>query len=45
MILLLYSAGLAELYYLFPRYGIEWFLAGIGVTALLGGVWMRSYWD
>ncbi len=44
IILVFMSIGLAELYYL-PRYGIEYFLCGIGATAFMAGLWMRAYWD
>lgn len=44
IIIVLYSIGLAELYYL-PRYGIEYFLCGIGATVFMAGFWMRSHWD
>jgi hypothetical protein len=40
----LYGIGILEAYYL-PRYGIEWMLAAIGATALLGGFWLRKNWD
>jgi hypothetical protein len=40
----LYGIGIMEVYYL-PRYGIEWFLAAIGVTVFSAGLWMRKNWD
>jgi len=43
IILMLYGIGIAEGYYL-PRYGIEWLLGGIGATAFLAGLWMRTNW-
>jgi hypothetical protein len=44
VILVLYGIALFEGYYL-PRYGIQWMLAGIGATAFLAGLWLRTYWD
>jgi hypothetical protein len=44
MILMLYGVGLAEAHYL-PRYGIEWLLMAIAVTAFLAGFWIRAHWD
>lgn len=44
MILVLYSIGLMEGYYL-PHYGIEWTLLAIGGTAFLAGFWIKSRWD
>jgi hypothetical protein len=44
MVFSLYGIGILEAYYL-PRYGIEWMLGAIGVTALLAGFWMRRYWN
>jgi hypothetical protein len=44
MVLTLYGIGLLEGYYL-PPYGIEWMLAAMGVTAFLGGYWMRTNWE
>jgi hypothetical protein len=44
LILTLYSIGIVEGYYL-PRYGIEWFLVAIGITAFLSGFWIRKHWD
>jgi hypothetical protein len=44
MVLTLPGIGLLERYYL-PPYGIEWMLAAMGVTALLGGYWMRTNWE
>jgi len=43
-ILTLYAIGILEGYYL-PRYGIEWMLGAIAVTAFLAGYWMRTHWD
>jgi hypothetical protein len=44
IISIIYSIGVAELYYL-PRYGIEYFLCAIGGTVFLAGSWMRTHWD
>jgi hypothetical protein len=44
MVLTLPGIGLLERYYL-PPYGIEWMLAAMGVTAFLGGYWMRTNWE
>jgi hypothetical protein len=44
MILMLYGVGLLEAHYL-PRYGIEWLLMAIAVTAFLAGFWIRAHWD
>lgn len=44
IISVLYSVGLAELHYL-PRYGIEYFLCGIGATVFMAGFWIRGHWD
>jgi hypothetical protein len=41
----LYGIGLWEVFYVAPRYGIEWLLGALGVTAALAGIWMRAYWD
>jgi hypothetical protein len=41
----LYAIGVIEAYYIPSRYGLEWMLAAIGVTAVLGGYWMRKNWD
>ena len=41
----LYGIGLLEVFYVAPRYGIEWLLGALGVTAALAGIWMRAYWD
>jgi len=43
-ILILYAIAILEGHYL-PRYGIEWMLGAIGVTAFLAGLWVRSHWD
>jgi len=40
----LYAIGLVELHYL-PRYGLEYFLGAIGLTAFTAGFWMRTHWD
>lgn len=40
----LFSIGVAELYYL-PKYGIEYFLGGIGATVFMAGNWMRAHWE
>ena len=44
IISMLYGIGLLEAYYL-PRYGLEWFLGGIGVTVFCAGLWIRKNWD
>jgi hypothetical protein len=44
VILTLCGIGLLEGYYL-PRYGIEWMLAALGITAFVAGYWMRTHWD
>lgn len=44
IILTLYGIGLLEAYFL-PRYGIEYFLAAIGVTVFSAGLWMRKNWE
>ena len=44
IISIVYSIGIAELYYL-PRYGIEYFLCAIGGTVFIVGSWMRTHWD
>jgi len=44
IISIIYSIGIAELYYL-PRYGIEYFLGAIGGTVFMAGSWMRTHWD
>ena len=40
----IYAIGLAEAYYLLPRYGIEIFLGSIAATAFLTGLWLRTRW-
>ena len=44
IISVIYSAGLAEFYYL-PRYGLEYFLGAIALTVFSAGFWMRTHWD
>jgi hypothetical protein len=44
ILLVIYSIGIAELYFL-PRYGIEYFLGGIGATVFMTGTWMRTHWN
>lgn len=44
IISVLYAIGLVELHYL-PRYGLEYFLGAIGLTAFTAGFWMRTHWD
>ena len=44
IILGLYGIGLAEAYYL-PRYGLEWLLGAIGLTAFVAGYWIRTHWN
>jgi hypothetical protein len=41
----LYGIGLVEVSYVAARFGIEWLLAALAVTATLAGLWMRAYWD
>ena len=40
----LYGIGILEAYFM-PRYGIEWMLAAIALTAFLSGYWIRTHWD
>lgn len=40
----IYAIGLAEAYYLPPRYGLEVFLVALGATAFLSGLWFRTRW-
>ena len=44
MLLTILGIGLLMGYYL-PRYGLEWMLGGMAVTAFLTGFWIRSSWD
>ncbi len=44
VILVLYGIGISEGYYL-PRYGLEWMLGAIGLTAFVAGYWIRAHWD
>ena len=44
VILVLYGIAISEGYYL-PRYGMEWMLGAIGLTAFLAGYWIREHWD
>ncbi len=44
VILVLYGIGISEGYYL-PRYGVEWLLGAIGLTAFLAGFYIREHWD
>jgi hypothetical protein len=44
IISIIYSIGIAELYYL-PHYGIEYFLCAIGGTVFIVASWMRTHWD
>jgi hypothetical protein len=44
VILTLYIIALLEGHFL-PRYGIEWMLAAMGVTAFLAGFGIRTHWD
>ena len=44
IISVIYSIGIAELYYL-PRYGLEYLLGAIGATVFMTGFWMRTHWD
>lgn len=39
-----YGIGLAEAYYL-PRYGLEWLLGAIALTAFVAGYWVRTHWN
>jgi len=43
VILVVYGIAIAELYYL-PRYGVEWLLGGLALTAFLAGNWIRANW-
>jgi len=44
VILVLYGIAIAEVYYL-PRYGVEWLIGGLALTAILAGHWMRANWS
>ena len=44
VILVLYGIGIAEVYYL-PRYGMEWVLGALALTAFLAGNWIRHNWN
>ncbi len=44
IIMVLYAIGIAELHYL-PKYGIEYFLMGIGATVFMAGYWIRTHWE
>jgi len=44
IIVVLYVIAIAEVYYL-PRYGVEWLLGSLALTAFLAGNWIRANWN
>jgi hypothetical protein len=44
VILFLYAIAITEVSYL-PRYGVEWLLGSLALTAFLAGNWIRANWN